>query len=448
MKQFLITLFFTLFTILSFSQYIEGKVIDATSNKPIEGVNVYMNAINRGAVTNEKGVYYLKFPFKIIKDGAIRFSHIAYKELEVPYFPDKKDYSVNLLVDLNKLEEINISNQRNLNKTIPYKELSSMKKALHSFGSVLKDGKIYVAGGDASYNENHFKKLMEYDPDRAFQKFLDGTARNYKKESYSGDLQTYDIKSDTWYLTKSKFEKRAYHALNEYNNKLFAVGGKTISTNGKYEYLDAKIEVFDLAKDTLLIDNTNPHQAVNFAAFTYNNKMILMGGSLKLKRNGFKEYTNKVHLYDFKTGNWYQLGNMPIAKEVSGVLINDKIYLIGGFNRNPLASIETFDLKTQKWEKEGDLFYGISKPAITHKNNVIYIFDNGKISTYNIDSKELTEYLIDLILENSELFYADNTLYILGGYRENSYSLYPSKGLFSIKINEFDKTKIHYSKTL
>ena len=102
----------------------------------------------------------------------------------------------------------------------------------------------------------------------------------------------------------------------------------------------------------------------------------------------------------------------------------------------------------EKWEKEGDLFYGISKPAITHKNNVIYIFDNGKISTYNIDSKELTEYLIDLILENSELFYADNTLYILGGYRENSYSLYPSKGLFSIKINEFDKTKIHYSKTL
>lgn len=448
MKKITLFLIFSLLSFLSFSQYIEGKVVDANTNKPIEGVNVYMEGINRGAITNEKGNYYLKFPYQIVKNDVIRFSHIAYKELEVPYIPKKKNYSVNLFIDLKKLEEIKISEKRNLKQSISYKTLSSMKNGVHSFGSILIDDKIYVVGGDASYEYNQFKKVLEYDPERAFPKLLQGVIHNSKKESYNGDLQTYNIKNDSWIKSKSKFKKRAYHNLNFYNNIIYVVGGKNIVPNRKHEYLDDKIEVFDVDKDTIIIDNTNPHQAVDFASFTYNDTMILMGGSLKLKNNGFKEYSNKVHLYDIKTGNWYQLGNMPIAKEVKGVLIEDKIYLVGGFNNKPLSSIETFDLTTQKWKKEGNLFYGISKPAITHKDHIIYFFNNEKISTYNVLTKELNEYLIDLPLQASELYYSDNTLYILGGFRKNNYSLFPSRGLFSIDIAEFNKTKIINSKIL
>ena len=114
----------------------------------------------------------------------------------------------------------------------------------------------------------------------------------------------------------------------------------------------------------------------------------------------------------------------------------------------PLSSVEVFNLKTQKWKKEGDLFYGISKPAITHKDNMIYFFNDGKINTYNVLTKELNEYLIELSLEASEMYYVDNKLFILGGFRENNYSLQPSKGLFSIDMSEFNNTRIHNSKTL
>ncbi|UMB59693.1 carboxypeptidase-like regulatory domain-containing protein [Lutibacter sp. A80] len=448
MKKILLTTFFLFSTFLSFSQYIEGKVVDAQTNKPIEGVNVFLDAINRGAVTNEKGVYYLKFPYEIVKSGTIRFSHITYKEVEIPYTQEKKEYSVSLLIDLQKLEEVNLSYRRNLKKTISYKTLSSMKNAVHSFGSLLKDGKIYVVGGDASFEHNQFKKVMEYDPDRLFEKLTNGTIRNYKVDKYKGDLQTYDLKKDVWTRSKSKFRKRAYHNLNLYTNKIVVLGGKNISANGKFEYLDDKIEIFNIEKDTIIIDHTNPHQAINFASFTYKDKMILMGGSIKLKNNGLKEYSNKVHLYDFKTGNWYKIGNMPIPKEVKGVLVENKIYLIGGSNKRTLTSIEVFDLKTQKWTKEGNLFYGINKPALTYHNNIIYIFNNGKINTYNTITKELNEYLIELSLEASELFYANNKLYILGGFKENNFSLRPSKGLYSVDLNEFNNTRINNSKTL
>ena len=358
MRNFTLFLIFSFSTFVSFSQYIEGQVLDATTNEPIEGVNVFMEGINRGAITNEKGNYYLKFPYEIVKNDIISFSHVAYGKLEIPYFQKKKNYSVSLFVDLNKLEEIKISERRNLKKYISYKKLSSIKKGVHSFGSILLDDKIYVVGGDALVEYNEFRRLFEYDPDRAFQKLVQGVIHNYKKESYYGDLQTYDIKNNMWLKSKSKFKKRAYHNLNYYNNKIYVLGGKNLSRHGVHikEYLDDKIEVFDIDKDAIIIDNTNPHQAVDFASFTYNDTMILMGGSLKLKNNGFKDYSNKVHLYDFKTGYWYQLGNMPIAKEVKGVLIEDKIYLVGGYNNKPLSSIETFDLTTQNGKKK-EIFF-------------------------------------------------------------------------------------------
>jgi len=448
MKTLTLFLIFSLSTFLSFSQYIEGKVLDANTNKPIEGVHVFMKEINRGALTNEKGNYYIKFPYKIIKEDIIQFSHMAYETLEIPYVQKKKNYLVYLIVDLKKLEEVKISQRRNLKKYISYKKLSSMKSGVHSFGSLLKDGKIYVVGGDVSFEHNKFKELLEYDPDRAFKKFLEGTARNFKKESYSGNLQVYDIELNTWISNKSKFRKRAYHTLNLYNDNLLVLGGKRLSKGKKYEYLEDKIEVFDLDTENIVIDNTNPHQAVNFASFTYKDNIIVMGGSVKKKRNGFKEYSNKVHLYDLKDGKWFELGNMPVAKELNGVLIGDKIYILGGFNKKPFSGLETYDLLTQKWKKEGSLFYGISKPAITHDNTIIYFYDKGKISTYNVITKELNEYLINLTTENSELFYSNNKLYILGGFEIDSYSRQPSSNLYRIDINEFNKTRIHNSKIL
>jgi len=450
MKKFVLFLIFSFSTFFSFSQYIEGKVLDAQTNNPIEGVNVYMKGINRGTVTNEKGIYYLKFPYEIVKNDIIRFSHVAYKELEVPYIQKKKNYSVNLLIDLKKLDEVNVSINRNLKKTISYKKLSSMKNAVHSFGSCLKDGKIYIVGGDVSFDYNNLKKILDndyQDPDRMFEQFI-MNGHNYNKEGYSGDLQTYDIDDNIWIKSKSIFKKRAYHNLNYYNNKIYVLGGKNISANGKFEYLENKIEIFDLDKKSITVDETNPHQAADFASFTYNDNLIVLGGSLKKKFNENKEYSNKFHLYNLKSGLWYELATMPIAKEVNGVLIDDTIYLIGGFKDKPLNSIEKFNITTGKWIKEGELFYGISKPSIASNETIIYFFEGGKIFTYNTITKELNEYFIELDIVGAQLFYSNNKLYILGGFKTTSYFILPKSGLFSIDINEFNTTKVQQSKVL
>jgi hypothetical protein len=175
--------------------------------------------------------------------------------------------------------------------------------------------------------------------------------------------------------------------------------------------------------------------------------MIVMGGSTRVKSNGEKEYSNKVHLLNLKTGYWYELDNMPDAKETKGELIGNTIYLIGGFKNKALNEMETYNITTGIWNEVGKLTYKVERPGIAYNDNVIYIFDDGKIQTYNILTKELNVYLIDLALKSSELFYKDNSLYILGGTEYDDYSFSPSADLYSIDLNEFKRTEIYHKPT-
>ncbi|MBP1631669.1 MAG: hypothetical protein H6Q15_2562, partial [Bacteroidetes bacterium] len=54
--------------------------------------------------------------------------------------------------------------------------------------------------------------------------------------------------------------------------------------------------------------------------------------------------------------------------------------------------------------------------------------------------KEKNAYLIDLSLKFSELLYANNMLYILGGLEEYSFSKSPSRNLYRIDLRNFKKT--------
>nr|WP_255700782.1 hypothetical protein [Flavobacterium sp. F-30] len=139
---------------------------------------------------------------------------------------------------------------------------------------------------------------------------------------------------------------------------------------------------------------------------------------------------------------------MPIAKETTGALVDDKIYLIGGNNGKPISQIESFDLATEKWQNEGELFSPLERPAVTYHENIIYFFEDQKMYVYDLKTKQLKEYEIGLPLKYSVMHYYNDKLYILGGRVDNSYSKLPSSKVFSIDVNEFEITKPTRTKTL
>ncbi len=442
MKLFIL-LFFSSFIL--FSQSIKGVVLDQQSNTPLENVHVYINkSIKKGSVSNKDGEFHLKS--KTNKNDTLCFSIIGYY-LKKKSFSDlkKENYIVCLRKKTENLNKVIVTSNKKLKPKIHFKKLSSLKTGRHSFASTLIDSKIYVIGGDASNLVDTARKTLNdiiHIPNPSIKDIRRGLLANTSWENYKGDLQIYDIRTGVWLKSDLKFRNRAYNTLNFHNNSIYVLGGKRLSINKKYEYLDDKIEIFDLKNNTIAIDDTNPHQAVNFESFTYNNNIIVMGGSVKLSKDGKKTYTNKSHIYNIGTGYWYELSEMSKAKEVKGVLVENKIYLIGGFNGNPLSEIESYNISSGKWEKEGELFYGIEKPALAYNDNIIYIFNNGKIVTFNINTKELNEYEINLNLKASKLYYFNEKIYLLGGYFQDEFSKSSTSRLYSIDLNEFERTKV------
>lgn len=447
LKKTLFILFLT--PLFSFAQNIKGFVMDKKNNLPIENVNITLKRVNASTLTDEKGKFKLSLPTRFQETDSINFSHIGYtaKTISLPEL-QKNEFSIFLDEKIESLESVILSGTKPLKSKIAFTKLAPSKYVLSSFGSILKDNKIYVIGGDASFSTDAWKKVQYEKIDPTMEDYLQELSFQFSGQSYKGNLLIYDIKANLWETSKLKFRKRAYHNLNEHNNKIYVLGGKRVSANGIFEYLDDKIEVFDIKNQTITIDNTNPHQASESASFTHNGNIIIMGGSVKMNEEGKKEYSNKVHSYDINSGYWYELAAMPTAKETNGVLIQNKIYLIGGFNTKPLSTLESFDLLTEKWNTEGELFYGTSNPTIATNNGIIYFFENEKIFTYNTNTKQLKEYLISLPMKASKLYFSDNKLYLLGGYIENYYSKFPSANLYSIDINEFENTKPNRSKFL
>ncbi|WP_369615107.1 carboxypeptidase-like regulatory domain-containing protein [Flavobacterium sp. CFS9] len=448
MKKLLLISFFL--PLLSIAQNINGVVISQKDNLPLENTNIHALSSNVGTITDENGKFSIKLLSKYDKEEVLEFSHLGYatKRMSLSYLT-KQNFIVLLEENTENLSGVTIASNSKLKTKISFNSLAPLKYPIFSFGSFLKEDKIYVSGGDAYSEIDQLAKVRAKKADPNFQDYI-AEAQNAGKRHYKKYLAIYDIKNNTWETQDLKLQPRAYHNIHFYNNLIYVLGGKKILVNkiSSWEYLQDKIEVVDLDKKSIKTDKTNPHQAADFASFSYNDNIIVAGGSVKRDENDKKDFTDKMHLYNITSGYWYELPSMLTAKETTGILIDNKIYFIGGYNGKPLSQIETFDLTTEKWGFPGELFTPLERPAIAYNNNIIYFFEDRKIYTYELKTKQLKEFEIELESKRAAMYYNNNKLYILGGRIDNSYSQVPSSKVYSVDINEFETTKPNKIKSL
>lgn len=438
--RYVITTFILLISYVSLHGQIRGRVLDIANRSPLLGVNIYLSPDKGLTTTDENGEYTLSNQFNFSETDTLHFSYIGYEEKKVLWRELKENEFIVLLAEDNqRMGEVTVIGEKpSLKLYLDYDVLAPMPQPLAGIGETLHNGKLFVTGGDASMQRAQSSRT-------AF-----GGVSYFIVQSYSNKLYVYDIATDTWDVSKLKLDKRAYHATFYYNKNIYILGGKRLSTNRRKEYLNEKIEIYNIEQDTLLTDRyTNPHEAVNFASFIHGNYLIFMGGSTAERENGAKEYSSKVHTLDLKTGYWYELADMPYGKETKGGLIGNFIYLTGGYRHRPLKEIEVYDIERDKWSKEGELVREVECPAVATHDSTIYIFENSCLQTYNVSTKEAKAYLIDIPYTSSSMFYSNNKLYILGGrsittvdFQETSAiekNVY--RELYRIDLNEFDKTK-------
>lgn len=432
---------FLLISPLLLAQNISGIILDSANNQPLENVTIYIQKDNSGAVSDSNGKFKISLKSSIRKTDSVQFSLIGYhsKKMNILEFSTGKNIIL-LSKKLENLNEVIVNSDQILNDDIPFKQLTSLKTGVFDFGSQVVGNYIYVIGGNSSYLEDPGKKALFEVSRMPGVSFIQELGRSFSRISYSDELQIYDIKNNIWSLSDKTFRKRINHNLNTYGNDLFVLGGKCFSNVGRYEYLDDKIEVLKMSTDEIVIDHSNPHQAANFASVTYNDNIIVLGGSTKMKKNGKKVYSDKSHIYNITSGKWFQLPKLKTAKETQAVIVGDKIYLFGGNSGSILNTIESYDFKTAKWKEEGQLFNAMESPALTSYEHIIYIFNEDRLYTYDTITKVLEEYDITLKLKGAKMHYHKNKLYVLGGYILNEYSKAASPKIYVIDVNEFSKT--------
>ena len=442
--------FIALISLNSFSQKIEGAVFDKQTNEVIQGVSIHLLNEYEGVSTNNLG----EFKLKVRKKDVLVFSHIGYKTRQISIIDlKKKNFNVYLDLEVQNLSTVSISTKNSLQYKLRYTKLTSLNNSIYSFGSTLVDGKIYLFGGDKSNETNEYMQTLssrKYDNiqyDAALEA-LDDVGYDYSYRKFSRQSSIYYIENDFWSYSNLNFREKANCEVHYYEDKIYVIGGRRLSKNKSWEYLEDKIEVYDLVKDSVFVDDVNPHQAVNFVSVIKDENLIIIGGSTKMSKNKVKTFSNKVHLYNLKTGLWFELDDMPTAKEAKGILVKNKIYLIGGNNGNDLKTIESLDLNSGIWKIEGESFEVINRPAMTHFNNIIYLYEDGKVLTFDTSTNKLNQYLIGLFLKKANMHFYNNKLYILGGYLQDEYAITPSKNVYSIDLDELEKTKVNKSKIL
>lgn len=446
--------FFLLFVapiyLIAQSPRIQGYVYNSNTNIPLEGVNIKLINSEFGATTDQKGRFYLTANHFLNPIDTLIFSYVGYDNKKISIEDIKKTNSkVYLEQHIEGLSEFVISANKKLNATIQFEMLAKIPKSLVGFGAVLAktQNKIYIVGGDESYYEDNLKRRLIEDPSLSnpnsnIADLASKTPGSLNWQHYNGDVLSYDISSNTWEKLDFDLDERAYNNAVLYQDTIYNIGGKRLKPNLKEEYLEDKIELLDLREYKVLIEYTNPHQAINFGSAIFSNNLLLFGGSTKMISESKKIYSKKVHLYNFSSGLWYELKSLPMAIETNGVIAYNKIYLVGGYRDQALKEIGSYSLTTEEYKKEAELFNETARPGLAEQNGIIYIFARGKLLTYNIKLKLLKEYLIKLDIEGAKLILQDGYLYVIGGFIRNNYSQRPSNKMVRINLKTFKTTKV------
>ncbi|WP_037349004.1 carboxypeptidase-like regulatory domain-containing protein [Sediminibacter sp. Hel_I_10] len=441
MRLFLICF---LFYGVSNGQNLVGYVFDAATNEPLEDVNIYLKSKALGVATDVDGKYEFNASKIISKSDTLRFSIIGYvtKSLSLSQLK-ASDYKVELLRKTEDLDDVYISGEKQLRRSLKFEKLAPLKKGVHGFGSILYNDKIYVVAGNAQKVDDNLKRAFVegvMDPQASLAQLIRAMRFNFFYYQFDGSLQIYDLKKDAWDIQKDKFEKRAYHNVSIVGNQLYVLGGIKMSLNKKKDLLEESIEIYDISTGEVTSRASSSHHAINFESLGFSDYIVTAGGSISQSDSGEKSYTDAMHIYDTKTDKWFKFGSLSQPGEIKGVLVNDKI-LVLRVSQKEKSAIQSYDLETSTWTTLVDIPMNLENASLAYLNNIIYIYQKELFLTYDVTTQSLKHYKIKVSVVDADLLADQEALYIVGGCFEDDYSVTPSTQLYKIDVLNFLDTE-------
>ncbi|WP_347217151.1 kelch repeat-containing protein [Chryseobacterium sp.] len=283
-------------------------------------------------------------------------------------------------------------------QTLSFKTLANMSLGRGATASVIVGDNIYVSngyqekGGDAKY------------------------------------IEKYNITDNKWNVLNTTLLTKKFANSETYDNKIYIFNG----------WGNSHLEIVDLATSTVTKGAVNRSYTGNAGSAIHNGKIYVFGGS---GLNGAKTtvFSDRFQYYDIASNTWNPLPDMPTARETKGKIVNDKLYVIGGFNGTPSRLINVYDLKTNLWVNQYKMPAGIYGHSLAVYDNKIFIVGGvnnqsflAYFDTITNTLHQLSSNMIPRRHATAEVY--NNKLYIIGG----STTSVTSSAIKSIQVAEIN----------
>ncbi len=250
------------------------------------------------------------------------------------------------------------------------------------------------------------------------------------KASDARYVEKYNITTNSWSILNSTLLPKRFANSETYNNKIYIFNG----------WGNSHLEIIDLATNTLSKGAVNRSYTGNAGSAIHNGRIYVFGGS-GLNGAATTVFSNKFQYYDIALNTWNPLPDMPTAREAKGKIVNDKLYVIGGFNGTPSRLINVYDLNTNRWTDKYTMPVGISGHSLAVSGNKIFIVgglnNQSFLAYFDTTTNKLHQLSSNMIpRRNAAAEVYNNKLYIIGG----STTSLTSSAIKSIQVADINES--------
>ncbi|TZG00105.1 T9SS type A sorting domain-containing protein (plasmid) [Chryseobacterium panacisoli] len=264
-------------------------------------------------------------------------------------------------------------------QTLHFKNLANMSVGRGAAASVIVDDNIYVSNGyqDKGGNANYIEK--------------------------------YNITDNKWSVLNTTLLSKKFANSETYNNKIYIFNG----------WGNSHLEIVDLETNKVTKGAVNRSYTGNAGSAIHNGKIYVFGGS-GLNGVATTVFSNRFQYYDIASDTWHPLPDMPTAREAKGKIVNEKLYVIGGFNGTSSRLINVYDLNTNLWTNQYTMPAGISGHSLAVSGDKIFIaggYNNQTFLAYfDTTANKFHQLSSNMIPRRHAALEAyNNKLYIIGG---------------------------------
>ncbi|AZA78011.1 hypothetical protein EG347_11015 [Chryseobacterium sp. G0186] len=250
------------------------------------------------------------------------------------------------------------------------------------------------------------------------------------KASDARYVEKYNITSNSWSILNATLLPKKFANSETYHNKIYIFNG----------WGNSHLEIIDLATNTISKGAVNRSYTGNSGSAIHNGRIYVFGGS-GLKGAATTVFSNKFQYYDIASDTWNPLPDMPTAREAKGKIVNDKLYVIGGFNGTPSRLINVYDLNTNLWVDKYTMPVGISGHSLAVYGNKIFIAGGANnqsfLAYFDTTTHKLHQLSSNMIPRRHAAAEVHNhKLYIIGG----STTSLTSSALKSIQVADINES--------